>query len=92
VARFHSKGFSEGGLKRKGISRHEVVKAYLDNLRIVLEAASTLVGEIKNHFRSRIIVTSDHGELLGEYGLYMHPHYELPELCVVPWLEVEDTV
>jgi len=46
---------------------------------IVLDA---LIGGVRDQFTGRIVVTSDHGELLSEYDLYMHPHYELPELCV----------
>jgi len=33
-------------------------------------------------------VTSDHGELLGEDGLYAHSRINHPELREVPWLVV----
>lgn len=82
----------EKGIRRKGISRHEIVKAYVDNLRIALKGASSLIREVRDRFSGRIVVTADHGEMLGEYGLYLHPHYELPQLYVVPWLEVEDVL
>jgi len=38
----------------------------------------------------RIVISSDHGELLGEYNLYNHyKDMHLPELMTVPWFEVE---
>lgn len=76
--------------KRSNITRHEIYKAYIANLEIVLESVSKLIREIRDSFKGRIVVTSDHGELLGEYGLFLHPpRYMLPQLVIVPWLEVE---
>lgn len=89
---FTPKDLVREGIKHKGISRHDIIKAYLDNLRKALKATSTLVREIRDRFTGKIVITSDHGELLGEYGLYLHPHYELPQLCIVPWLEVEGII
>ncbi|MEM4488930.1 MAG: hypothetical protein QXK88_09100 [Desulfurococcaceae archaeon] len=86
---FTPKDLVKEALKRKGISRQEVIKAYLANLIEVLRASSALIKEVQGYV-DEIIITSDHGELLGEYGLYLHPHYELPQLCIVPWLEVEE--
>lgn len=61
-------------------------QAYEKNLRIVL---SHVAGLIK-HLRGKIIITTDHGELLGEQGLYGHPQGKsFPELREVPWLEIE---
>ncbi|KXA92773.1 hypothetical protein AKJ65_07070 [candidate division MSBL1 archaeon SCGC-AAA259E19] len=58
--------------------------AYRKNLEIVLEEVKTLAERLPGS----IIVTADHGELLGENGLYGHlfHHHLLKE---VPWLEVE---
>lgn len=33
---------------------------------------------------SLVIITSDHGDLFGEYGKYAHPRYVYPELTKVP--------
>lgn len=77
-------------LRRLKIDRKRVVNAYYGNLALVL----TYVGKLLNYVRSGgvkydvIAVTSDHGELLGEYGLYLHQEYNLPQLVVVPWLWV----
>jgi len=54
------------------ISSNLIKKAYEENLRIVLnEVKSNLLPKIK---RDRtVVITSDHGELLGEYGCLFHP-------------------
>lgn len=60
---------------------------YIENLEIVLKYVSELV----NEFHGTILITSDHGELLGENGYYGHgpgiPHSN-PFLVEVPWLEI----
>jgi len=33
-----------------------------------------------------VIITSDHGDLLGEYGKFSHPGLRVPELVHVPLL------
>jgi arylsulfatase len=33
---------------------------------------------------SLVIITSDHGDLFGEYGLYAHPRHVYPELTNIP--------
>ncbi|MFQ5885465.1 MAG: hypothetical protein ACE5IO_10250, partial [Thermoplasmata archaeon] len=40
--------------------------------------------------KGRVVITSDHGNLFGEYGLFRHPRgLYLPELTQVPWLELQ---
>lgn len=64
-------------------SREEVWDAYLDNLRLVLRSVGTL---LDNFDAERVVITADHGELFGEWGLRTHiaacPH---PSLRRVPW-------
>jgi len=66
-------------------------KSYEDNLRIVINHIARLI----DHLEGRIVITSDHGELLGEEGQFGHsPRYVPPgfrsqPLLEVPWLEVE---
>ncbi|WP_141212521.1 hypothetical protein [Halorubrum sp. Hd13] len=64
-------------------------RAYDENLELVLEEVSKL---FKN-LTGRIVVTSDHGELLGDrsgplpYRKYGHPKgIHVPELVEIPWL------
>lgn len=77
-------------IKRRRLSREQIIRAYMLNLHEALNAVSKLIDFIKrNGFYGRIIITSDHGELLGEYGLYGHVQkLYLSELRIVPWLEV----
>lgn len=71
-------------VKRFGIEA--LKKYYEDNLRIVLSYVAKL---IKN-LHGKIIITADHGELLGEYGFYEHACGKgYPELVEVPWLEID---
>lgn len=53
-----------------GGDKAKVMEAYLNNLRYVLDSISTLLDNIN---RDKVIITSDHGEAFGEYGIYGHP-------------------
>jgi hypothetical protein len=59
---------------------------YEENLRLALEEVAELVEELDGN----VVVTSDHGEAFGEYGVWEH-HVEthIPPLIEVPWLRVE---
>jgi hypothetical protein len=73
-----------------GVPKSRVVNAYYANLVLVLRYVKELinyaVSEGVNY--DEIAVTSDHGEMLGELGLYLHQEYDLPQLTTVPWLKV----
>ena len=64
-----------------------IKKAYEENLRFVLKYVKELVEFIPS---GKIVITADHGELLGEDGKWFHPadcwH---PKLLEVPWLEID---
>jgi len=69
-------------------TREEVLDAYADNLRWVLDHLETLLANVD---RDRVLVTSDHGNGLGEYGVYGHARYvPLAPLKEVPLISVED--
>lgn len=63
---------------------------YTENLKIVLKEVSKLVKKVSGE----IIVTSDHGECLGENDYWGHGYQgnkkipRVPQLIEVPWLEV----
>jgi hypothetical protein len=40
------------------------------------------------HDFDRIVITGVHGELLGEFGFFLHKDFSVPQLVVVPWYEV----
>ena len=62
-------------------------EAYMGNLALVWEAARVLVANLPGE---RIVITSDHGEVLGEHGgLFGHEcSWPYDELFNVPWLEL----
>lgn len=77
-------------LKKRSISRERILKAYFCNMELALKGVKELLEYvcILGLKYERIVVTSDHGEMLGEFGLYLHQEYNLPQLTIVPWLEV----
>ena len=69
------------------LGNNGLVDGYIFNLNQVLYEVSGLI----EYLSGRIIITSDHGELLGEDRLYGHGH-PLParkELIEVPWIILE---
>ena len=67
---------------KKG-NKNEVWELYLDNLRFVLDDIKILLENVDGS----VTITADHGELMGEMGLYAHPTGHLhPNLRKVPWV------
>lgn len=62
-------------------------QAYISNLKFVL----TKIKELLPSLSGKTIITSDHGNSFGKFGLfYGHPlGFSLPELIKVPWFELE---
>lgn len=61
-------------------------KIYKSNLMLVLKS----IEKYREHFPGKVVITADHGEMLGEKGLYLHK-YDFPEwadafIKTVPWL------
>ncbi|MFB6200096.1 MAG: hypothetical protein ABEJ83_04405 [Candidatus Nanohaloarchaea archaeon] len=72
--------------KKGKIEKAELTEMYESNLRRVLETAKTLVN-LSDH--DKVVITADHGEALGEYGVYGHPkHIDHPKVREVPWVEI----
>jgi hypothetical protein len=65
-------------------------EAYKQNLRIVLSSVAELCSKLLQQEPSRdIIITADHGESLGENGIYSHSYgSKNPVLLKVPWFKV----
>ena len=75
-----------GRIEDLGYDINIIRRAYMDNLHLVLKEVRRLI----NHLHGTIIVTSDHGELLGEKLLLEHPEgLYVKELIVVPWLVIK---
>ncbi|EMA08752.1 hypothetical protein [Haloarcula marismortui] len=81
-------------LQRGVVSEADVWKGYTENLRLALERVETLLDDLFG----RTVVTSDHGNLVGErptpcpvpFRMYGHPPSVYADaLVTVPWLVVE---
>lgn len=72
-------------LKAGNINISHVKKAYSDNLNLVLDKVKDLL----NCLSGDIVITSDHGNCFGEFGLYGHPRVPVRYLTRVPWLYVQ---
>lgn len=72
---------------RKGkVDRRKVWQGYASNLEYVLEHVETLL----NNTSGEVLITSDHGNLLGEWGMYAHPDWvPVKDLKRVPWVKTE---
>jgi len=69
----------------KRIGVEQLKMCYENNLETVLRSVSKLL----IHLQGKIVITSDHGELLGEGQLCGHPcAFTAKELTIVPWLEI----
>lgn len=84
-----AKGFIATGISPASVSIETIKKAYEENVRIILKEVEYLVTLIDS--TQKIVITSDHGEMLGEHGLRMHLcTYDDPILTHVPWFEVKN--
>lgn len=72
------------------LSNRTIRKAYRDTLERALEEVDVLS---RNLDADDVILTADHAELLGEWGvLYDHPrNAPIPTLKRVPWVQLEAT-
>lgn len=74
-------------LREEGYSWKEIREIYSENLELVLEEVEKLIDDLDG----KIVITADHGELLGEYGIKGHPPgVYFKDLIEIPWLEVEE--
>ena len=72
-------------LRRREVDEADVWRAYRENLDAVLPHVERLVDELVG----KTVVTSDHGNAFGEWGVYGHPARTFIESVVkVPWLTV----
>ena len=70
----------------------DVRDAYMGNLRLVWEAVLVLASLVHSRrAEARIVVTADHGELLGEDGRFGHESgWRHEKLFAVPWVELSE--
>jgi hypothetical protein len=71
------------------VTREEAWNAYLDTLRWGLDDVELLLSNLD---ADDVVITADHAELFGEWGLYGHPiRTWVPTLLRVPWVRVSGT-
>lgn len=68
------------------LSDERLRELYASNLKRVLPEVCRLVD---NSDADRIVITADHGEALGEFGMYAHPRKEHPHTRTVPWAAID---
>ncbi|MFB6071316.1 MAG: hypothetical protein ABEJ76_09860 [Halanaeroarchaeum sp.] len=71
-------------VRRGDLPESVVWEAYVDNLRHVLDSVETLLEAID---AETVIVTADHANAIGEFGLYGHPNVPIPAIRRVPLIE-----
>ena len=73
------------------VSFDELWAAYRDTLEWVLDDVAVLLSNLD---ADRVVLTADHANAVGEWGVYEHPpHVPVPAVKRVPWVETtaEDT-
>lgn len=70
-------------IERKLMTWDDLRTAYMGNLRLVLAAAKDLVPHLRH--QGEVVITSDHGELLGEGGRYGHAGVPFDSIRHVPY-------
>lgn len=67
------------------LSRDELWSAYKDTLHVVLESVEKLINNID---ADKVIISADHGNAIGEWGIYGHPRsIAISPLRNVPWVK-----
>ncbi|UWG48128.1 Arylsulfatase A or related enzyme [Halanaeroarchaeum sp. HSR-CO] len=75
-------------LKNKG-DKTKVWKSYINELKYVLNSIETLLNNVD---ADRVVITADHGEAFGEFGILGHKIGSIhPQIRKVPWVETSAT-
>lgn len=74
-------------IRRGDLEYERVWQAYAGNLCIALESVNTL----RQNIDGQLVLTADHGNALGEYGIWGHPDIPVAGIREVPWVVVEAT-
>lgn len=64
------------------VSDAELRAAYRSNLEVALREVARLIDQVDHDL---VAILGDHGEALGEYGVYSHPRLEHPHIRRVPF-------
>jgi hypothetical protein len=69
-------------LRNGDVSWERVRDAYRSNLKYVLNDVALL---LENVDADRAVISADHGNAAGEFGIYGHPRVPLSPVRTVPW-------
>lgn len=70
-------------LREGDVEKERILEAYRSNIRYVLDDVELL---LQNVDADKVVITADHGEAFGEWGIYEHPgEMPLSVLREVPW-------
>lgn len=75
-------------LRRGELDRETLWSAYRENLRYVLGDVGLL---LENLEAETVVISADHGNAAGEWGVYGHPKVPLEPIRKVPWYETSAT-
>jgi len=85
----HDYEWSPWSFMRDGGSFDTVWDIYLSEVRSSLNAIEVLLSNVD---AEKVVISADHGEAMGEYGLYSHPEGAIhPKVKRVPWVETTAT-
>ena len=71
------------------LSKERAWESYLENLRYVLDSVEVLLNNVN---ASKVVITADHAEAIGEWGVYNHPiGVPLKSVRTVPWYQTTAT-
>ncbi len=74
------------GLQTRKFEFEEIWTDYGKNLLGVLDEVQRIV----EHVTGKVVITADHANAMGEWGLYGHPEYvPAPVIKAVPWVEIQ---
>lgn len=69
-------------LQERELGKEEVWEAYRENLLYVLDDVQAVLSNVD---ADTVVVTADHGNAIGEYGVYGHGDIPLAGVREVPW-------
>lgn len=72
-------------LRMGELDEDRVWGAYQDNLRVALDA----VARLRNNISGTLVLSADHGNAMGEGGVFGHPNVPVEPIRDVPWVELE---
>lgn len=76
-------------LRKGDITEATVWEGYCENLKHVLDDVELL---LENVDAETVVITADHGNAVGEWGIYGHPiHMPVDAVQLVPWVETSAT-